>query len=311
MHFGDKIYASICLLLRRFIMKKIKTILTPWFFLFIPLTLYFVWVIFPVIQSMLFSLTYRDSIMIQSEFVGLENFMRLFKDSQFYLALKNNFIWLIAFVIIPIPLGLAVAMLFNLDFAGTKAYKTLFYIPMTLSFAVIGTIWAWIYQPEYGVLNGVLRMLGLDNLTHQWLGDKEYMTSALVAVGVWRQVPYVMILYLTGLKNVPKEMIEAAMIDGASTWQRFKSVVLPMLAPATVMAVTISIIDSLRSFDVIYVLTNSKARAAEVLSTYMYTSAFNYQDYGYGSAIAVIQFIITLSFILVYINRSLKNEIEQ
>lgn len=291
-------------------MKKIKTMLTPWLFLALPLLMYFVWVILPVFQSLLFSLTYRESILTQAKFVGLANFVRLFQDPQFYLALKNNSVWLTCFVLIPIPLGLAVAVLFNTDCRGTNVYKTVFYIPMTLSFTVIGTIWAWIYLPEYGILNVFLRSIGLGSLTRQWLGDKRYMTGALVAVGVWRQIPYIMILYLAGLKNVPSELIEAALIDGANFRQRFIKVILPLLAPATVMAVTISIIDSLRSFDAIYVLTSTKARAAEVLSTYMYTSAFNYQDYGYGSAIAVIQFTITLIFILVYVNKSLNKEIQ-
>ena len=291
-------------------MKKIKTMLTPWLFLALPLLMYFVWVILPVFQSLLFSLTYRESILTQAKFVGLANFVRLFQDPQFYLALKNNSVWLTCFVLIPIPLGLAVAVLFNTDCRGTNVYKTFFYIPMTLSFTVIGTIWAWIYLPEYGILNVFLRSIGLGSLTRQWLGDKRYMTGALVAVGVWRQIPYIMILYLAGLKNVPSELIEAALIDGANFRQRFIKVILPLLAPATVMAVTISIIDSLRSFDAIYVLTSTKARAAEVLSTYMYTSAFNYQDYGYGSAIAVIQFTITLTFILIYVNKSLNKEIQ-
>lgn len=282
----------------------------PWFFLALPLTMYFIWVIFPVFQSLLFSLTSKDTIMYGQKFIGLANFIRLFQDPQFHLALKNNTVWLLGFVLIPIPLGLAIAMLFNMDYRGNNVMKTLFYIPMTLSFAVIGTIWAWIYQPDFGVLNTFLRMINLPEAAKQWLGDKKYMTGALVAVGVWRQVPYVMILYLAGLKNVPEELIEASMIDGANWGQRFRNVVLPMLAPATVMAVTISIIDSLRSFDVVYVMTNTKARAAEVLSSYMYTSSFHYQDYGYGSSIAVIQFAITLLFIIVYINNSLKNEIQ-
>ncbi len=291
-------------------MNKVKSSLMPWFFLALPLTLYFVWVIFPVFQSLMFSLTHKDTIMYGQKYIGLANFIRLFQDPQFLLALKNNLVWLSCFVLIPIPLGLAIAMLFNMDYKGNNVMKTLFYIPMTLSFAVIGTIWAWIYQPDFGVLNTFLRMSGMGDAARQWLGDKRYMTGALVAVGVWRQVPYVMILYLAGLKNVPEELVEASMIDGANWGQRFRNVVLPMLAPATVMAVTISIIDSLRAFDVVYVMTNTKARAAEVLASYMYTSSFQYQDYGYGSAIAVIQFAITFLFIIVYVNNSLKNEIQ-
>lgn len=288
-----------------------KQALTPWLFLALPLTMYVIWVIYPVFQSMLFSLTHRDSIMIETQFVGLANFLRLFQDKQFHLALTNNLVWLLCFVCIPIPTGLAVAMLFNMDFRGNKVFKTLFYIPMTLSFAVIGTIWAWIYQPDYGVLNSVLRAIGLSGAAKQWLGDPKYMTGALVAVGVWRQIPYVMILYLAGLKNVPLELVEAANIDGTTWWQRFRHVVLPLLGPSTIMAVTISIIDSLRSFDVIYVLTNTKARAAEVLASYMYSSAFHYQDYGYGSAIAVVQFMITFLFIIIYVSNSLKHEIQR
>jgi ABC-type sugar transport system permease subunit len=290
-------------------LKKDK--LLPWAFLALPLAMYLIWVILPVFQSLLFSLTHRDTIMYGRNFIGLGNFVRLVQDPQFHIALANNLIWLVFFVGIPIPLGLGIAMLFNQEYPGARLYKTLFYVPMTLSFAVIGTIWAWIYHPDFGALNTVLRMLGLEGVTRQWLGDKRYMTLALVFVGVWRQVPYVMILYLAGLKNVPEELVEAAMIDGASWGQRFRHVVIPMLAPATVVAGTISVIDSLRSFDIVYVMTNTKARAAEVLASYMYSSAFHYQDYGYGSAIAVVQFAITFAFIVAYVNNTLKNELQR
>ncbi len=282
--------------------------LAPWFFLAIPLLMYMTWVIVPIIQSMFFSLTDRDSILFQRQFVGLGNFIRLATDPTFHLALQNNLFWMISFVLVPIPVGLAIAMFFNQDYPGARWFKTAFFIPMTLSYAVIGTIWAWIYQPDFGALNTLLRSVGLDTLARQWLGDRRYMTGALIVVGIWRQVPYVMILYVAGLKNVPSELIEASMIDWASWWQRFTNVVLPMLRPATVVAVTISIIDSLRAFDIIYVMTNTKARAAEVLASYMYSSAFTFQDYGYGSAIAVIQFLITLGFILIYVNNTLKSE---
>ncbi|MCX7024413.1 MAG: sugar ABC transporter permease [Spirochaetes bacterium] len=292
-------------------MGKNKAWWVPWAFLALPLVLYLFWVILPVFQSLAYSFTKRDSIIFGTQWVGFRNFARLFTDGQFWLAIRNNMVWLVFFVGIPVPLGLFVAMLFNTERRGNRLYKTLFYLPMTLSFAIIGTMWMWIYNPDFGALNTFLRMVGLDSVAVQWLGDKRYMTGALVAVGVWRQVPYVMILYLAGLKGVPGELVEAAMIDGASWWQRFRHVVIPMLAPATVVAMTISVIDSLRSFDIVYVMTNTKARAAEVLASYMYSSTFHYSDYGYGSAIAVMQFLITLGFILVYVNNVLKNEIER
>jgi ABC-type sugar transport system permease subunit len=289
-------------------MKIDKRALAPWAFLALPLAMYATWVIVPVVESFAFAFTKGDTIATAPVWVGFANFARAMGDPEFLRALSNNAIWLVAFVALPIPIGLAVAMLFNGAFKGAKAFKTLFYLPMTLSFAIIGTIWMWIYNPNFGVLNQALRAVGLGSWAMPWLGDERFMTGALVAVGVWRQVPYVMILYLAGLQGVPTELLEAATVDGASKWQRFRHVTLPMLAPATLVAMTISIIDSLRTFDVIYVMTNTKARAAETLSTYMYSNAFGYSNYGYGSAISVIQFLITLGFILVYVNRALKAE---
>ena len=282
--------------------------LTPWFFLALPIAMYLVWVLMPIAQSMLFSLTDRSSILFGRRYVGLANFFRLFQDRIFHLALLNNLQWMIAFVLLPIPIGLAIAMFFNQNYPGAKYFKTAFFIPMTLSYAVVGTIWVWIYHPSFGALNTTLRAVGLDQFARQWLGDPRYMTRALILVGIWRQVPYVMILYIAGLKNVPEELVEAAMIDGASWWQRFRSVVLPMLRPASIVAVTISIIDSLRAFDIVWVMTNTQARAAEVLATYMFSSSFQFHDFGYGSAIAVVQFFITLGFILFYVNHTLKSE---
>jgi len=282
----------------------------PWSFLALPLAVYLVWVYIPIVQSFSYAFTKRDSLLYGTTWIGFDNFARLFTDAQFFVALKNNLIWLVFFVLIPIPLGLFIAMLFNNAFKGNRIYKTLFYLPMTLSFAIIGTIWMWIYNPDAGFLNMILRSAGLADFARPWLGDKRFMTGALVAVGIWRQVPYIMILYLAGLQGVPVELVEAAVIDGANWWQRFTRVILPVLAPATVVSITISVIDSLRAFDIIYVMTNTKARAAEVLASYMYTASFQYQDYGYGSAIAVVQFLITLAFILVYINRTLKDEQE-
>ena len=282
----------------------------PWAFLALPLAMYLIWVYLPILRSFGYAFTKRDSLLYDTVWIGFGNFIRMFGDPQFYVALKNNLAWLLCFVLVPIPLGLLIAMLFNNSYRGNRVYKTLFYLPMTLSFAIIGTIWMWIYNPDSGLLNAFLRALGLDGLAKPWLGDPRFMTGALVAVGVWRQVPYIMILYLAGLQGVPVELVEAATIDGAGWWQRFTKVILPILAPATVISVTISVIDSLRAFDIIYVMTNTKARAAEVLASYMYTSSFQYQDYGYGSAIAVIQFLITLGFILVYINRTFRDEKE-
>jgi ABC-type sugar transport system permease subunit len=141
------------------------------------------------------------------------------------------------------------------------------------------------------------------------LSNPALVTYSLIAAAVWRQIPYVMVLYIAGLKNVPSDLVEAALVDGASWFQRFRHVIIPMLLPATVIAVTISIIDSLRAFDIVYVMTRGGPfNSSSVMAHQMYTEAFNNYNMGYGAAIAVIQFIITFSFIALYLRRVMKQE---
>jgi multiple sugar transport system permease protein/raffinose/stachyose/melibiose transport system permease protein len=280
----------------------------PWAFLAVPLIMYLIWVIIPVIRTLLFSLTDYDGL-TTPEFSGLENYAELLRDDVFWTSITNNVKWLVLFTLIPIPAGLFIAMLLDKNWTGSRLFKMLLYLPMTLSFVVIGQIWNWIYQPDFGVLNTFLTVIGLENLTQAWLSNPTLVTYSLIAAAIWRQIPYVMVLYIAGLKNVPTELVEAALVDGANWSQRFRHVVIPMLLPATVIAVTISIIDSLRAFDIVFVMTRGGPfNSSSVMANQMYIEAFNNYNMGYGAAIAVIQFIITFTFIAVYLNRVIKQE---
>jgi len=287
---------------------KLRTALTPYLFLAVPVTVYMIWVIGPMIYSFYLSLTRWDGFSAP-QFIGFSNFTRLFQDPVFYTSLWNNLEWIAAFMTIPIVMGLFIAMSLNRDIPGSKAFKAGFFAPMVLSLVVSGLVWSWLYNPGFGLINSVLRRVGLGELARGWLSEPEVVMEAVIAVAVWRQVGYVMVLYLAGLQSVDRNLIDASQVDGANAVQRFFNVILPQLAPVTVVVIVISIIDSLRAFDLVSVMTRGGPfNSSSVLANYMYIQAFNNYNMGYGAAVSVVLFMISAAFILFYLTRIVREE---
>uniref|UniRef100_A0A7C4GF12 Sugar ABC transporter permease n=1 Tax=Fervidobacterium thailandense TaxID=1008305 RepID=A0A7C4GF12_9BACT len=195
--------------------------LTPYAFLVFPFSLYFIWVILLVFETFFYSFTNWDSISKTFDLIGFANYIELFQDYYFLLSLVNNVKWMIGFVIVSIPAGLSIAMLLDQKFPGHKVYKSLVFLPMTLSFVVIGQIWSWILEPKNGALNTFLRFVGLKDFAKPWLSDPNIVMYSLIAAALWRQIAYAMILFLAGLQGISREHVEAAYVDGANAWQRF------------------------------------------------------------------------------------------
>lgn len=280
----------------------------PYMFLLPPLLLYLVWIIAPTFATFWLSLTNWDGVSTPG-YVGLSNFERLFSiDRTFREALVNNVRWLAIFITVPTTMGLGLALIFNTEMKGGRFYKVSFYSPLVLSFAVIGLVWAWLYNPRLGLINALLGSLGVPDLPG-WLGDRELAIWCVIAAAVWRQVGYVMILYLAGLKNIDPSLVEAAIVDGADRWNLFRRVVLPLLAPVTTVVIVISIIDSLRAFDLVAIMTRG-GQSTQVLANFMYMEAFNNYRMGYAGAIAVVLFGISMVFIGFYLSRIVKDELE-
>lgn len=295
-----------------YIMSTKKTQLynpwAPWLFLAVPLLIYLLWVIGPMLYTFYLSLTKWDGLS-SPVFTGTRNYVRLLKDPVFFLSLKNNFVWIAFFITIPVVVGLALAMALNRDVRGAKTFKALFYSPMVLSLVVCGLIWSWLYNPSQGLINTFFRSIGLDAFAQGWLSDPEYALGSVIAVAIWRQVGYVMILYLAGLQSVDPFLVEASLIDGANKWQSFRHVILPQLKPITIVVMVISIIDSLRAFDLVSVMTRGGPyNMTSVLANFMYIESFNNYKMGYGAAISVILFMISLVFIIFYLNVVMKDE---
>lgn len=288
--------------------SRIRYKLTPYAFLALPVAIYLLWIIGPTIYSFYLSLTKWDGLSAP-QFVGFRNYEYLFQDEVFFISPSNNIEWIILFMTIPIVLGLTLAMVLNKDVPGAKGYKTAFFMPMVLSLVVCGLVWSWLYSPHSGLINQVLRKVGLDALATGWLSNPKVVMEAVIAVAVWRQVGYVMVLYLAGLQSVDKNLVDASEVDGASAVQRFFHVILPQLAPVTVIVIVISIIDSVRAFDLVSVMTRGGPyNQSSVLANYMYIEAFNNYRMGYGAAIAVIIFFIAFLFIAFYLSHIAKEE---
>jgi len=284
--------------------------LTPYLFLIVPLVIYLVWVIGPMFYTFYLSLTDWDGL-IDPHFIGLRNYQRLFKDPVFYTSLENNLKWIASFITVPVVVGLALAMALNHSIPGEKFFKASFYSPLVLSLVVSGLIWSWMYHPANGLINSVLRQVGLDALAKGWLSSENLVMWAIIAVAIWRQAGYVMVLYLAGLQGVDPGLVDASKVDGCNGWQTFRHVIFPLLAPITVIVVVISIIDSLRAFDLVSVMTRGGPyNSSSVLANFMYIEAFNNYKMGYGAAISVILFLISAVFIFIYLYRVLQTEME-
>jgi len=278
-----------------------------WLMLLIPLVVEAFWVFWPAVNS--FSLaTLRWDGITPAEGVGLQNFVDLTADPIFRTAAANTVYWLIAFGLLSVAGGLALAVALNRPGRGVGIYRAAIYLPMVVSMAVTGLFWRVMYQPD-GPINSALGLLGLEGLERQWLADPDLALSAILVAAVWRQCGYIMVLYLAGLKGADASLEEAAAVDGANAWQRFWRIVMPQLSGVHTVVLAVTVIDSLRTFDIVWTMTRGGPyNSTQLLSTYMFQQAFTSGNLGYASAIAVVIFLLAIGFIITYLARQARTE---
>lgn len=238
--------------------------------------------------------------------VGLGNFRELLDDPQFYTSLKNNLIWVLLFLLAP-ALGLAIALGVNQSIRGIRVVKSLFFVPLVLAPAAVGVIFVWFYDPSFGLL---AKLYGLAGATPPaLLSDPRLVTFAVVGAALWPQVAFCMILFLAGLSNIDESVLSAARVDGARGWRLLVHIVLPQLSQVNFLAIAVSVIGALRSFDIIAVMTQGGPFGSSATLAYqMYEqSIFSYR-FGYGAAIATVLFGGVAVFIAWYLHRLLRNE---
>ncbi|AGX06410.1 sugar ABC transporter permease [Bacillus sp. NRRL B-14911] len=262
------------------------------------LLIYLVFAILPILQSFYYSLMEWNGFSAM-KFVGLDNFVQLFQDSLFWNSVKNNIYVVLASVFGQVPIALFIALLLNRKIKGLKIFRTIGFLPVVLSTVVISLTWSLIFNSEQGLINELLRAVGLDFLAQNWLGDTKFSMIAVLVVVIWQFVGLYLIIFLAALQNVPQEVLEAAKIDGASEWTTTWKITIPMIWDTIIVAVILAISGSLKTFDLIYVMTHGgPAHSTDVMALYMFNETFSKLQYGYGSAVSVVIFFFSL--ILIY-----------
>ncbi|WP_114391092.1 carbohydrate ABC transporter permease [Notoacmeibacter marinus] len=287
--------------------KENQQRLAPWLFLAPGIFMFLVYVIIPIFQSINISFYDWDGLGEKS-WVGLGNYTELMDDEAFYTSLKNNVIWLVLYML-AIPMGLLVALFLNQTVRGIRIYKSLFFFPFVISQVVVGLVFAWFYDPTYGLMNIALGWFGIEPIAV--LANEDFVTYGIIVAGLWPQTAYCMILYLTGLNAVDPEQIEAARLDNAKGLKMLRYVILPQLRPATFIAVVVTVIGALRSFDLISIMTDGGPwGSSRVLAFYMYEQAFSEYGFrmGYGAAIAVVLFMIMMVYIAGFLWKMYRDE---
>ncbi|MBP5169329.1 MAG: sugar ABC transporter permease [Oscillospiraceae bacterium] len=289
--------------------KPLQYKINIFLFLLPGLALFVTVLIAPIIMSFYYSLTEWNGF-TTPEFIGFKNYVELFTSKSINIsrALKNAFLLAFLSCVIQLPFALWLALRLARPIKGRTALLSIYFMPVLISTVVIGQLWLKIYNPDYGVLNVLLRSIGLEKWTHIWLGDKKYALGAAFVPILWQYVGYHMLLMYAGIKGVPPELTEAAMIDGCTPAQVNRYIIIPYIRPILRVCVIFAITGSLKSFDLIYVLTNGgPSHATEVPSTLMISMLFLRNRYGMGSTIAVMLIVLCFFFALL-INAVFKEE---
>lgn len=275
------------------------------------LVLYSLFLIYPLLQTIWLSFTEWNGFKtVEPVYVGLNNYKYIFtQDPVFITALKNSVIWVTLSLALPMLLGLLLALALNRKLKGRNFLRSVFYIPAVLAGIAVASMWKWIYNPDFGLLNSIAISLGHPEWQSQFLGDPKIALYCIFAASIWQSTGVTMVLYLAGLQAVPQELNEAARVDGAGAWQRFRAVTLPALRPTTTVVFTLTIIGSLKVFDLVVGMTNGgPAQSSQVLALWSYYQSFGNHTFGSGAALSTVLLVITLSLILPYMIWTLRSD---
>lgn len=251
----------------------------------------------PILASL--GLTLFDwDLLTPAEFIGLGNFKSLVQDQSFWRALGHTLGYIVGYIPSVMILSLTMAVIFNQRLRGITLFRTAFFIPVVSSWVAVALLWMWIFNPKYGLVNYLLGVIGIQGPA--WLFDPQWAMPAIIITSVWKDIGFVMVMFLAGLQGIPAEYYEAAAIDGASGWQRFLRITLPLLSPTTFFALIISLINSFQVFDQIWIMTGGgPAGATSVLVERIVHNAFRYSRMGYAATQSWVLFLLVFAATLI------------
>jgi multiple sugar transport system permease protein len=278
---------------------------SPYLFLLPALILVGGLLLWPFVRTLYLSFTdYSGS--GSATWVGLDNYDTLIHDRVLSDAMTNTLLWVIGTLLLPVGIGLLIAVI-SFDLPAATFMRLPFLIPYALSGTAIGVMWEFMLRSN-GALNGVLEAVGLERFEHKWLLDEPLNTWSMIVASTWQGVGVAVLLFLIGLQTIPKDPVEAARLDGAEGFRLFRTITFPLLRPMTIVVVGISLVNSLKTFDVIWVMTQGGPyRSSETLAVMMYRETFLLFRHGYGSAIAVLLSVIVMTVSIAYLSRTLRS----
>ena len=281
--------------------RRSKDRLVIFLFLLPALILFLLFVIYPIFRSVYYSTFDWKGLGAAVDNIGLENYRRILTDEVFLKSVKNVIIIIVLSLVLQLPAAIVLATMVGRDLPGRAVFRTIFFLPYVLSEVNAAIMWMLLYNPDpnRGFINGVLVQLGLNSVN--WLADMNVVLIAVFITLTWKYFGFHMLLYLTGLQNIPKEIEEAARIDGANSFQNFFFIILPLLSSTIKTSIQMSVLGSIQQFVLVWIMTKGgPVNASETMSTYMYRFGFVRFQFGYGSAVAIIMFLICVIFSLIY-----------
>lgn len=282
--------------------RRASTVLTIVLFLLPAFILFTAFVVYPMLQSFYYSLFNWKGFGPAEDFVGLGNYQRILTDQAFMKALRNALIIVVLSLTLQLPLSLAMALMVGRDLPGRRFFRTIFFMPYVFSEVITAIMWMGLFNPDpdRGLFNAILVLFGLK--PQAWLGDPQQVLGCIFVVLTWKYFGFHMLLYMAGLQNIPQEIEEAAVIDGANGRQLITYIILPLLWGTIRTSIYLSVLGALQQFGVIWVMTRGgPVNASDVMATYMYRYSFIRFWLGYGSAVAFVMLLISLLFSLAYL----------
>lgn len=260
------------------------------------LLLIVVFVYFPIVQNVYFSFFRMSSYARTPRFIGLQNYARLLRDTTFFTALKNNALFALISMVVQVGGGTLIALLLESRAAGKGArfFRNLYFIPSLISVSAVAMLFLFVYEPDIGMLNNLLRAVGLGGLTRSWLGQPQTAMLSIIAMSQWQYTGYSVILLVVAIQKIPEELFEAATIDGANARQRAVHITIPLIREMILVALVISLTGCFKVFAEVFATTQGgPGVSTQVLGTYLYKTVFGFDNVGYGSVIAFVVFLVT------------------
>jgi N-acetylglucosamine transport system permease protein len=283
-------------------------------FLALPMALYSLFVLVPYFSALVFAFTRWSGLSANIRFNGANNFIKLYADGKFWSALSHNGIALVVLPPVIISIALFFAFLFTQGIKFARFFRITFFFPQVMSVVVVAVLWSFIYHPTIGLLNGFLSVIGLTQFaSFPWLGDRGTVFGAVLAMVVWQSVGFYMVLFVAGMQSIPNDYYEAAKIDGANAWTIFWSVTVPLLWDTIRTAIIFLAIGAMDLFAQVTVMTNGTggpSRAADVVPTYLYSTAFSDGQFGYATAMGLVLLVLVLALSIISLRFTAREALE-